>query len=160
MTHYYSTFPTSFGEFSVGVDDSGAVVRTAFGDLDRLRRGDTASWVVDDGRTAAARGQIGEYFSGRLRTFSLALSAAGSPFQHRVWELLSAIPYGETRSYGEIAQRLESSARAVGGANGSNPICLIVPCHRVIGSDGSLTGFGFGEDLKRRLLVHEGSLIA
>ena len=160
MTHYHSTFPSPFGAFSVAVDEGGAVTRTTFGGFDSLKRGAAAQWERDERRTAEARGQLEAYFEGRLRDFSLTLAPAGSVFQQRVWRLLCDIPYGETRSYGEIARRLESSARAVGGANGSNPVCVIVPCHRVIGSDGSLTGFGFGEELKRRLLVHEGALIA
>jgi len=160
MTYLYSTFPTPFGKFSVAVDAAGAVVHTTFGGIEALRHGSRAEWARDDARTAAARGQLESYFQGRLRTFSLALAPAGSPFQHRVWELLRGIPYGETRSYGQIAKQLGSAARAVGRASGSNPICPIVPCHRVLGADGSLTGFAFGEDLKRRLLVLEGALIA
>ena len=85
----------------------------------------------------------------------MPLAPAGTAFQQRVWKALLRIPFGRTRSYGEIARELRSSARAVGRANSTNPVCLIVPCHRVIGADGSLTGFAFGEDLKRRLLEHE-----
>lgn len=102
------------------------------------------------------RTQLEEYFSGNRERFDLPLDLQGTPFQHRVWNRLQAIPYGNTVSYGEIAGDLDSSARAVGNANGKNPIPIVVPCHRVIGADGSLTGFGGGLDLKRYLLQLEG----
>jgi len=100
------------------------------------------------------RVQLGEYFAGTRAAFDLPLAPAGSPFQLAVWEQLRAIPYGETRTYGELAVRLgqPTAARAVGLANGDNPISVIVPCHRVIGADGSLTGFGGGLERKRILL--------
>ena len=87
----------------------------------------------------------------------MQLAPAGTPFQHSVWTLLRRIPFGETRTYGELASEIghPGAARAVGRANGANPICVIVPCHRVIGADGGLTGFAFGADLKRRLLALE-----
>src|SRR5205807_8092287 len=95
--------------------------------------------------------------AGARRTFDLPLAPSGTPFQRRVWDELLTIPFGETLSYGALAERLGSSARAVGGAVGSNPICVIIPCHRVIGADGSLTGFAFGTDMKRALLELEGA---
>jgi methylated-DNA-[protein]-cysteine S-methyltransferase len=103
--------------------------------------------------------QLSEYFCGTRRTFELPLAPAGTPFQLAVWQALRAIPYGETLSYGELAQRLgrAGGARAVGLANGANPLPIIVPCHRVIGADGSLTGFGGGLDIKRALLSLEGA---
>jgi methylated-DNA-[protein]-cysteine S-methyltransferase len=103
--------------------------------------------------------QLTEYFSGTRRTFDLAVAPVGTPFQLAVWQALRAIPYGETLSYGELAQRLghANGARAVGLANGANPLPIIVPCHRVIGADGSLTGFGGGLDIKRALLSLEGA---
>ena len=154
-----SSFSTSFGKFSVAVDDTGAVVATAFGDTDRLQSFlNSPPLKADDARTAAAREQLIAYFAGRRRDFDLPLAPAGTAFQQRVWAALRRIPFGETRSYGEIARELGSSPRAVGRANGTNPICVIVPCHRVIGADGSLTGFGYGTELKRRLLEHEGAL--
>jgi methylated-DNA-[protein]-cysteine S-methyltransferase len=100
------------------------------------------------------------YFSGKRHAFDLSIAPAGTPFQQRVWTALQRIPFGETRSYGALAKTLASGARAIGRANATNPICLIVPCHRVIGADGSLTGFAFGEDVKRQLLTHEGALAA
>ena len=117
------------------------------------------SWRRDAAPFAAARAQLNEYFAGSRRTFRLRLAPVGTPFQLTVWQALQAIPYGETVSYGELAQRigLAGGARAVGLANGSNPLPIIVPCHRVIGADGSLTGFGGGLDIKRALLTLEGA---
>ena len=105
----------------------------------------------------AAEAQLGEYFAGERTTFELPLDPHGTPFQLLAWEALRTIPYGQTVSYGEQARRLGDvrKSRAVGAANGRNPISIIVPCHRVIGSDGSLTGFGGGLDVKSWLLDHE-----
>ncbi|MFI6349970.1 methylated-DNA--[protein]-cysteine S-methyltransferase [Streptomyces sp. NPDC050560] len=101
--------------------------------------------------------QLDGYFAGELREFDLPLHMDGTPFQRSVWAGLTRIPYGETRSYGELAEELgrPTAVRAVGLANGRNPISIIVPCHRVIGADGSLTGYGGGIDRKRRLLEFE-----
>ena len=98
--------------------------------------------------------QLGEYFAGTRRTFSVALDLRGTRFQKDVWEALLAIPFGETRSYGQLARQLGNprATRAVGAANGRNPISIIVPCHRVLGSSGKLTGFAGGLDTKARLL--------
>ena len=98
--------------------------------------------------------QLEAYFAGKLRRFDVALAPEGTPFQREVWSALTEIPYGETVSYGGLALRLgrSNATRAVGAANGSNPIPIIIPCHRVIGADGSLTGFGGGLAIKRRLL--------
>jgi methylated-DNA-[protein]-cysteine S-methyltransferase len=159
MTHYHSTFSTPFGKFSVAVDGAGAVVATAFGGPSALAARDGKRPSSDDARrTAAARRQIQAYFNGRRREFALSLSPSGTPFQKRVWAVLEKIPFGKTLSYGEVAAKIgfPKAARAVGRACGTNPICLIVPCHRVIGADGSLTGFAFGEKIKRQLLEHEG----
>jgi len=107
---------------------------------------------------AAAR-ELDDYFAGRLTAFHTPLAPRGTEFQLQTWRALTTIPLGETRSYAQIAAAIgrPAAVRAVGSANGHNPIALIVPCHRVIGSDGSLTGFAFGEDIKRRLLMHERS---
>jgi methylated-DNA-[protein]-cysteine S-methyltransferase len=113
-----------------------------------------------DGRFEALKTQLDEYFAGERTTFDLPLAPQGTPFETRVWESLRAIPYGETRSYGELAKELGSSPRAVGGANGRNPISIIVPCHRVIGADGDLTGYAGGLDAKRALLDHERGVAA
>jgi methylated-DNA-[protein]-cysteine S-methyltransferase len=117
-------------------------------------------WIQNatiDPLPAAAR-QLKEYFAGKRREFDLPLRMAGTEFQQRVWRELTKIPFGETRSYGQLAKRLNNpnGSRAVGLANGRNPIAVIVPCHRVIGADGSLTGFGGGLDRKEWLLTHEG----
>ena len=116
---------------------------------------------VDNQHLRAAEVQLGEYFGGTRTRFDLVLDALGTEFQRAVWAELRRIPFGLTRSYAEIAAGIEKpkSVRAVGAANGSNPISVIVPCHRVIGADGSLTGFGGGLELKRSLLVHEGVLL-
>ncbi|MFF2191243.1 methylated-DNA--[protein]-cysteine S-methyltransferase [Streptomyces sp. NPDC058155] len=103
--------------------------------------------------------QLDEYFAGERTEFDVPLRLNGTPFQRSVWEQLLAIPYGETRSYGQLADALGKSgaSRAVGLANGKNPVGIIVPCHRVIGSTGSLTGYGGGLDRKQRLLAFEGA---
>jgi len=109
-----------------------------------------------------AAGQLEAYFSGELVNFDLPLELEGTEFQRRCWLALASIPYGQTVSYGEQARRLglgSDAARAVGAANGQNPLPLVLPCHRVIGADGSLTGFGGGLDVKRYLLEHEGALL-
>ena len=110
----------------------------------------------------AAEAQLGEYFAGKRKDFRVSLDVRGTRFQESVWEQLGQIPFGRTCSYGDIARRMENpgAVRAVGLANGSNPVSIIVPCHRVIGADGSLTGFGGGLDIKQKLLVHEGVLLA
>jgi methylated-DNA-[protein]-cysteine S-methyltransferase len=118
----------------------------------------------DDGADvlADARRQLGEYFDGVRTVFELPLAPVGTAFQLRVWSALTEIPYGQTQSYGKVAQRLgliPGASRAVGQANGANPISIVVPCHRVIGADGSLTGYGGGLDRKRLLLdLERGSL--
>lgn len=106
---------------------------------------------------AAAHEQLEAYFDMRLTEFDLPLEPQGTDFQRRVWDALRRIPFGETISYAELARRIEQpkAVRAVGAANGRNPLMIIVPCHRVIGADGSLTGFGGGIDRKRWLLDHE-----
>lgn len=108
----------------------------------------------DDPVLAAAAVQLRAYFAGELISFDLPLELAGTGFQRSVWAGLQAIPYGETTSYGELARRVgqPSAARAVGLANGRNPVSIVVPCHRVVGADGSLTGYGGGLDRKRFLL--------
>lgn len=103
--------------------------------------------------------ELGAYFDGALRAFTVALAPKGTGFQRRVWDALLEIPYGETWSYARLASRAGSNARAVGGANGRNPIAIVIPCHRVIGADGSLTGYGGGIDRKERLLALEGALL-
>ncbi|MDR5859958.1 methylated-DNA--[protein]-cysteine S-methyltransferase [Halomonas eurihalina] len=107
--------------------------------------------------TERARQQLDEYFAGERRDFDLPLAPRGTDFQQRVWEALATIPFGETRNYAEIAEQLrcKGGQRAVGAANGKNPIAIVVPCHRVIGSDGQLTGYAGGIGRKQWLLAHE-----
>jgi methylated-DNA-[protein]-cysteine S-methyltransferase len=115
------------------------------------------SWQQANAPFTAVRAQLAEYFAGTRQQFDLPLKLGGTPFQQQVWQQLLRIPFGETLSYGELAGRVgkPSAARAVGHANGRNPISIIVPCHRVIGANGSLTGYGGGLDNKRWLLAWE-----
>jgi methylated-DNA-[protein]-cysteine S-methyltransferase len=121
-----------------------------------------AGWRCDDGGLAEARRQLEEYFAGERTDFDLQLRLEGSDFERRVWEALLEIPYGTTTTYGELAAKLGAprGARAVGLANGRNPVAIVVPCHRVIGAGGKLTGYGGGLERKSALLVHEGALLA
>ena len=128
--------------------------------LEHRHMPDPATFGVRDDDAAplpAARRQLAEYFAGTRTAFDLPLNTGGTPFQQRVWAALLEIPYGETTSYGELAERIGSpgAARAVGLANGRNPVSIVVPCHRVVGSTGSLTGYGGGIETKRRLLAAE-----
>ncbi|OBB47767.1 methylated-DNA--[protein]-cysteine S-methyltransferase [Mycobacterium sp. 852002-51961_SCH5331710] len=119
-------------------------------------------WVADDGAFPDAVEQLQAYFAGELTEFDLRLDMVGTAFQKKVWAALLTIPYGETRSYGEIAHQIGAPGafRAVGLANGHNPIGIIVPCHRVIGANGSLAGYGGGLDRKRALLEMEKSRVS
>jgi methylated-DNA-[protein]-cysteine S-methyltransferase len=140
-----TTIPSPVGPLALTVDDDGALTRIGFG----------AGDVSDDPRFDRVVNQLAEYFAGRRTDFDLDVRPdVGSPFERRVWAELLEIPYGETASYGEIAARIghPGKARAVGRANGRNPIAIVCPCHRVIGSDGSLTGYGGGLENKRTLL--------
>ena len=115
-------------------------------------------WTRDDAGLAREVAELEAYFAGELREFEMAVEPEGSPFRRRVWDALAAIPYGETWSYAELAGRAglgRGAARAVGAANGANPIAIVLPCHRVIGADGRLVGYGGGLDRKARLLAHE-----
>jgi len=118
-----------------------------------------ADWEKDDGAFGELARQLGEYFGGTRRSFDVKLAAQGTPFQLAVLEELRRIPYGETRSYGDIAERLgkPKAVRAVGAANGRNPLPIVIPCHRVVGANGDLTGFGGGIETKRFLLSLEQS---
>lgn len=163
MTLYSSRIDSPCGELRLIVDEAGAVVaidfhpeRWAWSALTRLRVPEVELFQ-DEERTAELARQLREYFAGERREFELTLAATGSGFEKKVWQALVGIPYGETRSYGQVAAAIghPTAARAVGAANGANPIPIIVPCHRVIGADGSLTGFGGGLDNKRWLLTLE-----
>lgn len=126
--------------------------------VDQTHEPDRSDWQPAEGEVfAEAVEQLAAYFAGDLTEFDLDLDPGGTEFQRKVWAALRTIPYGETRSYGEIAMQIgsPSASRAVGMANGRNPIGIIVPCHRVIGSTGGLTGYGGGLDRKRQLLALE-----
>jgi len=127
--------------------------------VDQTYEPDRVDWTLDDRAFPDAVDQLAAYFAGELHHFELRIEFKGTPFQRSVWEALRTIPYGETRSYGEIAHQIgnPTASRAVGLANGHNPIAVIVPCHRVIGANGSLTGFGGGLERKRALLELEKS---
>lgn len=149
----YRTFPTAIGDLTVA-GDSRAVHFVHF----ERDGGPRASWVKSrSGVVRDAQSQLEEYLERGRRAFDLPLAAHGTPFQQSVWEQLRNIPYGETVSYGELARRIghPTASRAVGAANGANPIPIIVPCHRAVGADGSLTGFGGGIAVKRKLLALE-----
>ena len=162
MNWYTTTVDSPCGPLICVVDEDGAVVRIAFShgrDAQKITDMTTANDLIEDaGRTAEVRRQLDEYFAGQREEFDLRLAPRGTPFELSVWEELRRIPFGETRSYADIARALGKPAatRAVGRANGANPIPIVVPCHRVIGSNGSLTGFGGGLDNKVRLLELEG----
>ena len=153
--HRWGTIETPFAKFAAWVDERGRLVRFNLS-AKGAERVDRAA-IRDEHAIDAVRRQVEEYCAGKRTEFELELAPEGTPFQRAVWNALLAIPYGETRSYGEIARVIgqPGAARGVGSANHSNPIGLIVPCHRVIGADGSLTGYGGGLPLKRALLEHE-----
>jgi methylated-DNA-[protein]-cysteine S-methyltransferase len=155
--HRWGTIETPFATFAVWIDDRDRVVRFNLS-AKGAERIDRAA-IHDERALERVRRQVLEYCAGQRTEFDLELAPIGSDFQRAVWSALLEIPYGETRSYGEIARAIgqPQAARGVGAANGANPIALIVPCHRVIGADGSLTGYGGGLPLKRALLEHEAS---
>ncbi|HLK14611.1 MAG TPA: methylated-DNA--[protein]-cysteine S-methyltransferase [Fimbriimonadaceae bacterium] len=148
---YFCTMPSPIGPLRPIVDERGAVVRIAFPDEN------VTDAVEDPKRVAGVVAQLEEYFDGKRRAFDLELRPEGSEFQHQVWKLVYAIPFGQTRSYGQLAaeMKLASGARAIGRANATNPIPIVVPCHRVIGANGSLTGYAGGLEVKRMLLELE-----
>lgn len=156
------TIDTPLGPMRVVASDGGLRALLWPGEKEtRARRALGAEAGVAHGEAAEvlslARGQIAEYFRGTRRQFDLPLDPQGTPFQLRAWQALAQIPYGQTRSYGEQAAMLGDSrlARAVGGANHANPIAIVVPCHRVVGRGGALTGFAAGLAVKDWLLRHE-----
>lgn len=156
MTLGYFTLTTPVGAFSVACTAGESISATAFGDVESLgRRLPPETRLISHPPAPEISRQVAAYFDGTLRKFSLRLAPGGTVFQTRVWQALQQVPYGVLISYGELARKLKSSPRAVGRANATNPICLIVPCHRIVGTDGSLTGYAFGEEIKRRLIELE-----
>lgn len=155
MSTVHVHHPSPLGPLTL-VGDDDVLVGLHF--EDRTHPPDPADLGTHDPESLSdARRQLDEYFAGERTTFDLAIDPRGTDFQRRVWGELVAIPHGETRSYGQVADRVggPSTTRAVGLANGRNPIAVVVPCHRVIGADGGLVGYGGGLDRKRWLLDHE-----
>jgi methylated-DNA-[protein]-cysteine S-methyltransferase len=162
MNFYIAHYTSPFGELIVAVDEDGNLVTLVLPNghgrwQDEILENE---YIVaeDVQRCAFVTSQLDDYFAGNRRTFDIPLRLEGTAFQKQVWTALRDIPYGSTTSYGKLAERIGNPAavRAVGMANGMNPIPIIIPCHRVIGADGSLTGFGGGLELKAQLLKLEG----
>jgi methylated-DNA-[protein]-cysteine S-methyltransferase len=156
--YFFKTMPSPVGELKLVASDAGlAAILWEHDDPLRVRLN-----IVAENKThpmlLKAEQQLNEYFSGRRNAFDLTLDFAGTEFQRKVWAALLTIPFGETRSYGQIAAQIGNpkAVRAVGAANGKNPISIIAPCHRVIGSNGKLTGFAGGLETKAQLLGLEG----
>jgi methylated-DNA-[protein]-cysteine S-methyltransferase len=152
---FYSWYESAIGPLLLaGSDTALKVVSFASG---KHARNVDPEWIEDDSAFREVRKQLKAYFAGKLTQFDLPLRAEGTEFQLQVWNALTKIPYGETISYEQLAYRIgkPKAVRAVGAANGANPIPIVVPCHRVIGKDGGLTGFGGGLPLKKRLLELE-----
>jgi methylated-DNA-[protein]-cysteine S-methyltransferase len=152
----YTTIDSPIGELLL-TGEGGALTRLYMSPFDV-----DPAWEHDPAAVAGPARQLAEYFAGERTEFELELSPAGTAFQQRVWALLLEIPYGETTTYGALADELGNprTVRAVGLANGRNPISIVVPCHRVIGADGSLVGYGGGLERKRALLAHEAEVAA
>lgn len=153
---YYRTIDSPIGPLALaGHGDALSHLRM----LNQTYEPNRSDWVRDERAFPAAVDQLEAYFAGDRSHFDLNINLGGSQFQRRVWQALMTIPYGETRSYGQIAEQIGAAgaARAVGLANGHNPIAIVVPCHRVIGAGGKLTGYGGGLDRKRWLLDMERS---
>jgi methylated-DNA-[protein]-cysteine S-methyltransferase len=148
----YTLEPSPIGELVLVSD--GRALRGLYMQEGRMPVVVQPEWERSEAPFGAVRTQLQEYFARERTTFDVPLALEGSPFQRRVWNALLEIPYGTTTSYGELARRIgkPAAARAVGLANGRNPVAVIVPCHRVIGADGSLTGYGGGLERKQHLL--------
>ncbi len=157
-TFYYSKFPSPVGPLAVAVTERG-LARLEF-DRGQIPAQDNNTWIKSEEKTRTCRHQLEEYFARTRREFDLPLDLQGTEFETRCWQALLKIPYGETRSYGDIARAVGSpkAFRAVGLANHNNPVAIIVPCHRVVGSNGGLTGYGGGLEMKERLLRLEGAI--
>ena len=152
---WYDNLPTPIGQLRLVADAQG--LREIWFETGRHQREPAPDWVQSRQALAFAREQLEAYFAGARQAFELPLHPVGTPFQLAVWRELARIPYGTTVSYGELARRIgqPQAVRAVGAANGRNPLPIVLPCHRVIGANGSLTGFGGGLPTKRFLLAME-----
>ena len=155
MSICYTQIASPLGPLLLAGDDSG-LRHVIFISEDQPPRPDP-TWRKDTASLTETIRQLQAYFAGELETFNLPLATEGTPFQMKVWQALRDIPYGHTISYGELARRIGNpkASRAVGLANGSNPIPIVIPCHRVIGSNGKLTGYGGGLPIKEKLLALE-----
>ncbi len=164
MILYTHRFPSPLGCLTAAVNEAGALVRLGFEseDLSADAILSKATLIADAKRCGHVVSQLDEYFRQERRTFDLPSLMLGTSFQQTVWRALQDIPYGTTITYRELAKRIGNPAavRAVGRANGTNPIPIVVPCHRVIGADGSLTGYGGGLERKKQLLTLEGAIQA
>jgi methylated-DNA-[protein]-cysteine S-methyltransferase len=151
---------TRYGRLLVAGDRQG--LRSIAFTREGRRTAPEADWIEDDGVLQGAIDQLTAYFAGGLQEFDLSLTPRGTEFQIAVWEAVAAIPYGTTTSYGQVAAEIgrPTAVRAVGAANGANPVPIVIPCHRVIGSNGKLTGYGGGLDLKASLLELESSIVS
>lgn len=154
---YYDRFESSIGAILLTASDDG--LTGVYFERQKHQPKRAGDWQHDPGHAhlKRARRQLAEYFAGKRRQFDLALDPAGTVFQKAVWRAIAGVPYGETISYGELARRagFPEGARAAGAATGRNPIGIVVPCHRIVGSDGSLTGYAGGLERKRALLALE-----
>ncbi|RUL78331.1 methylated-DNA--[protein]-cysteine S-methyltransferase [Dyella choica] len=152
---WYDSLPTPIGKLLLVADAKG--LREVWFEIGKHRKEPDPAWKHEPAKLAFARKQLEEYFAGTRTNFDLPLHPIGTGFQLAVWWALAKIPYGTTLSYGELAQRIgqPQAVRAVGAANGRNPLPIVLPCHRVIGANGSLTGFGGGLPTKRFLLAME-----
>ena len=157
MSLFCKTIDSAVGKLKLIASDEGLVAVLWENDSPRRVRLSESLEHESHPTLVETERQLGEYFAGKRNNFSLRLDMRGTPFQKDVWEALRAIPYGETRSYGQLAKQLGNprATRAVGAANGRNPLSIIVPCHRVIGSNGQLTGFAGGLNTKAHLLKLE-----
>lgn len=153
---YYLEMPSPIGTLTL-VSDGTHITAVHMRTFEEVAARERREWIESAEHLADARAQLNAYFAGERREFSLPLRPEGTEFQRKVWAALERIPFGVTASYGEIARQVGSpeSARAVGAANGQNPIAIVVPCHRVIGANGSLVGYGGGLGRKTWLLEHE-----
>ena len=157
-TLFATTIDSPFGDVRLVASDAGLrAVLWHCHEAERVPFADARVVAASTPVLDAAAEQLGEYFAGTRTSFDVALDPVGTPFQQSAWAILRTIPYGETLTYGEQARRLGDvkASRAVGAANGRNPLSVIVPCHRVIGADGKLVGFAGGLDTKAWLLAHE-----
>ena len=155
----YTYLTTRMGELLLAADDTG--LRLISFETEGERAEPDPDWVEDAEALAGASRQLEAYLASQLEQFDLQLAPRGTPFQLKVWNELERIPYGTTISYQELAERIGNpkAVRAVGTANGANPLPIVIPCHRVIGADGSLTGYGGGLEKKEALLALEGALL-